>query len=344
MSLLRGWKQGLTVVGIFLLVFLGLRYLFPFLLPFMLGLVLALAAEPGAKFLQRSLHFSPAGASFAAVTTVLALLAGAVWLIFSVLARRMLGLLQAFSGAAGQLSEGLDALKGWAVTLTAKAPAALSAPLTRSVEELFQGRGLLDRAAASALDLAGRAAQDLPGLLVTLGTALLSAYMLCPRLPALRARVAAQPVWRDRLRPAWTRLRRTAGQWFRAQLRLSSVTFGIVLGGFFLLGVRQKLPMALFTALVDAVPLLGSGTVLLPWSLASILSGQPVRAVGLLGVYVTALITRSALEPKLLGRQLGLDPLAALMALYAGYRIWGFWGMILAPILTVTARELCRRD
>ena len=184
MSLLRGWKQGLTVVGIFLLVFLGLRYLFPFLLPFMLGLVLALAAEPGGKFLQRSLHFSPAGASFAAVTTVLALLAGTVWLIFSVLARRMLGLLQAFSGAAGQLSEGLDALKGWAVTLAAKAPAALSAPLTRSVEELFQGRGLLDRAAASALDLAGRAAQDLPGLLVTLGTALLSAYMLCPRLPA----------------------------------------------------------------------------------------------------------------------------------------------------------------
>ena len=344
MSLLRGWKQGIAVALTFVAVWLCLRYLFPLFLPFLLGLVLALTAEPSAKFLKRSLHFSPAGASFAAVTTVLALLAGTVWLIFSVLARRMLGLLQAFSGAAGQLSEGLDALKGWAVTLAAKAPAALSAPLTRSVEELFQGRGLLDRAAASALDLAGRAAQDLPGLLVTLGTALLSAYMLCPRLPALRARVAAQPMWRDRLRPACTRLRRTAGQWFRAQLRLSSVTFGIVLGGFFLLGVRQKLPMALFTALVDAVPLLGSGTVLLPWSLASILGGQPVRAVGLLGVYVTALITRSALEPKLLGRQLGLDPLAALMALYAGYRIWGFWGMILAPILTVTARELCRGD
>lgn len=123
MSLLRGWKQGLTVVGIFLLVFLGLRYLFPFLLPFMLGLVLALIAEPGAKFLQRSLHFSPAGASFAAVTAVLTLLIGAVWLIFSVLTRRMLGLLQTFSGA-GQLSEGLVALKGWAVTLAQKAPEA----------------------------------------------------------------------------------------------------------------------------------------------------------------------------------------------------------------------------
>ena len=111
-----------------------------------------------------------------------------------------------------------------------------------------------------------------------------------------------------------------------------------------LLGVRQKLLMALVTALVDAVPLLGTGTILLPWTLVSLLSGEPVRAVGLLGIYVTALITRSALEPKLLGRQLGLDPLAALAALYIGYRIWGFGGMILAPILTVTARELCRSN
>ena len=122
----------------------------------------------------------------------------------------------------------------------------------------------------------------------------------------------------------------------------NTVTFAIVLGGFLLLGVRQKLLMALVTALVDAVPLLGTGTILLPWTLVSLLSGEPVRAVGLLGIYVTALITRSALEPRLLGRQLGLDPLAALAALYIGYRIWGFGGMILAPILTVTAKELCR--
>ena len=117
-----------------------------------------------------------------------------------------------------------------------------------------------------------------------------------------------------------------------------------MLAGFFLLGVPGKLVMALLTALVDAVPLLGTGTVLVPWALVSFLSGEPVRAVGLLGVYVTALLTRSALEPKLLGRQLGLDPLAALVALYIGFRLWGFGGMILAPILTVTARELCRGD
>lgn len=341
MSLHHGWKQGGMVIGVFLLFFVALRYLFPFFLPFMLGLFLALLAEPLAKFLLR-LGWSRSAAAFAAVTAVLALAAGTVWLTGAVLADRAAALARTFSGTAGQLNAGLQTLKDYAGSLVSRAPAGLAEPLGQSVEALFQGRGLTDRAADAVLSLVGRAAQDLPGLLVTLGTALLSAYMLCARLPDLRARAAALPVWQKTLCPAWNRLRRTAGQWFRAQIRLSAVTFAIVLGGFFLLGVRQKLPMALFTALVDAVPLLGSGTVLVPWALVSILSGQPVRAVGLLGVYVTALVTRSALEPRLLGRHMGLDPLAALIALYAGYRIWGFWGMILAPILTVTARELCR--
>ena len=344
MSLHHGWKQGGTVIGVFLLVFLGLRYLFPFFLPFMLGLFLARAAEPLANFFRRRLRWGPGCGSFAAVTAVLALAAGGVWLAGAVLADRAAALVRAFSGAGAQLTAGIRTLKDWAVTLASHAPAGLSEPLGRSVEDLFRGRGLMERAADAALELAARAAQDMPGLLVTLGTALLSAYMLCPRLPAIRARITALPLWQHRLLPAWRRLHRTAGQWLRAQVRLSGVTFAIVLGGFFLLGVRQKLAMALFTALVDAVPLLGSGTVLLPWALVTLLGGQPVRAVGLLAVYVTALVTRSALEPKLLGRQLGLDPLAALAALYAGYRIWGFWGMILAPILTVTAREICRGD
>ena len=343
MSLHHGWKQGGTVLLVFLLVFLALRYLFPFFLPFMLGLFLALPAEPMAKFLRRH-GWSRGPAAFAAVTAVLALAAGGIWLAGAVLADRAAALARSFSGSAGQLQEGLETLRGWAVTLAGRAPAGLAEPLGRSVDALFQGRGLPDRAADAALSLAGRAAQDLPGLLVTLGTALLSAYMLCARLPQLRARAAALPVWREKLHPALTRLGQTAGQWLRAQLRLSAVTFGIMLGGFFLLGVRQKLALALFTAAVDAVPLLGSGTVLVPWALVSVLSGQPVRAAGLLGVYVTALVTRSALEPKLLGRHLDLDPLAALMALYAGYRLWGFWGMVIAPILTVTARELCRNS
>ena len=311
----------------------------------MLGLALALAAEPLAKILQERLHWRHRPSVFAAVTALLALLTGSAATAGAFLVRRAAALAGSMGDLAGQAARGLTTVRDWAVTLADRAPGPLAQPLGRSVRELFEdGGGLLDRAAAALFGMAGQAAQHIPGSLVTLGTAVLASYLICQRLPVLRARLGRSNAWQDRWCPTLTRLGRTGKAWLKAQLKLSGVTFAIVLGGFLLLGVKQKLLMALVTALVDAVPLLGTGTILLPWALVSVLSGEPVRAVGLLGVYVTALITRSALEPKLLGRQLGLDPLAALAALYVGYRIWGFGGMILAPILTVTARELCRSN
>ena len=345
MSTRHGWRRLLSVIGVFVAVWLSLRYLYPLFLPFMLGLALALAAEPLAKFLRDHWRWRRRPAVFAAVTAVLALLTGAAATVGALLVRRAAALAGSMSILAGQAAEGLTTVRDWAVTLADRAPGNLSQPLGRSVRELFRdGGGLLDRAAAALLGLAGQAAQHIPGSLVTLGTAVLASYLICERLPAFRERLTESAAWQKRWQPTLCRLGRTGKAWLKAQLKLSGVTFSIVLGGFLLLGVKQKLLMALVTALVDAVPLLGTGTILLPWALVSVLSGEPVRAVGLLGIYVTALITRSALEPKLLGRQLNLDPLAALAALYVGYRIWGFTGMILAPILTVTARELCRSN
>ena len=345
MSLHHGWKRASAVALTFVAFWLCLRYLFPLFLPFLLGLAISLAAEPVAFFLQRRLRWRRSCAAAAAVTAVLAVSALALWLAGAAAVEQARKLADSLDGAAEQLSAGVETVRVWAVSLASRAPGGLAQPLTASVEELFSdGSALLHRGTDAALGMAGQAAQRLPGSLVTLGTAVLAAYMICARLPRILERFTALPLWQKRLRPALLRLRSTLKCWLRAQLRLSAVTFGIVLGGLVLLGVRHKLPLALLTAAVDAVPLLGSGTVLLPWALVSFLSGTPVRAVGLLGIYGTALLTRSSLEPRLLGRQLGLDPLAALMALYAGYRIWGFGGMILAPILTVTARELCRSE
>lgn len=345
MSVNHGWKRSFSVIAVFVAVWLGLRYLFPLFLPFLLGLALALFSEPMANIFRKKLRWRTQAASFVSVTLTLAVLGALVWALGAIAVDRAAALARSLGDTAEQIDHQLQLLRREAALLASKAPGGLAGPLRHSVEELFtDGGALLDRGTDTVLGLAGQAATRLPGSLVTFGTAVLAGYMLCPRLPQLRRRAAAAPLWHDRLSPALSRLGKTAGQWFRAQLRLSGVTFCIVLAGFFLLGVKSKLPMALLTAAVDAVPLLGTGTVLLPWSLVCLLQGEAVRAVGLLSVYVTALLVRSSLEPKLVGRQLGLDPLVSLMALYTGYRIWGFGGMILAPILTVTARELCRGD
>lgn len=345
MSVKGGWRRLAAVIGVFVGVWLALRYLFPLFLPFLLGLSLALTAEPAGNFLKNRLRWRQSIASFAAVTGALALFALILLLLGAIVVRRTASLAGSLGDTAQQMSAGILTIRDWAISLCDRAPGSLAAPLGNSVRELFSSGGaLLDRSAGLALDMAGRAAGEIPGSLVTLGTAVLAAYLICPRLERLRQRLSQSKTWQTGWHPALTRLGCNALGWLKAQLKLSSVTFAIVLAGLTLLRIRHKLIMALLVALVDAVPLLGTGTVLLPWALVCILTGSPVRAVGLLGIYVTALLTRSALEPRWVGRQLGLDPLASLIALYVGFRLWGFGGMILAPILTVTARELCRSD
>ena len=140
------------------------------------------------------------------------------------------------------------------------------------------------------------------------------------------------------------RMRGVLGKWLLAQCKLMSITFAIVAAGLTLLRIPSSLLWALLVALVDALPILGTGTVLVPWSVVSFLQGDTPRALGILGIYITAALTRSMLEPKLLGQHLGLDPLVTLIALYIGYRLWGVGGMILAPLLTVAVLQLRLED
>jgi len=93
---------------------------------------------------------------------------------------------------------------------------------------------------------------------------------------------------------------------------------------------------------VDAFPVLGTGTILLPWSLICFLQEDTGRAIGLLGCYAVISLSRSILEPKLVGSHLGLDPLAALASIYAGYKLWGLGGLIAAPIIVVLAMQIIR--
>ena len=84
---------------------------------------------------------------------------------------------------------------------------------------------------------------------------------------------------------------------------------------------------------MDAVPILGTGTILVPWALVCLIQGEQLSAIGLLVIYGITFVTRTALEPKIIGRTLNLDPLLTLIFLYVGFRFWGFLGLILTPIL-----------
>ena len=89
-----------------------------------------------------------------------------------------------------------------------------------------------------------------------------------------------------------------------------------------------------------ALPVFGTGTVLLPWAAVCLLAGQAPRAVALAALYAVISAVRSLLEPKVMAAQAGLPPLAALAAMYAGFRALGVAGMILLPMALLFVKQL----
>lgn len=338
-------KKLFDKLATFVLVFVGvwiiIRYLFPIILPFLLGLGIAIVSVPGIRFLQERIHLPKGLSCFLAVTLALMLLFGLLWLLFALGYRELTTLASGIPGVVQQFTDGVGLIRQWLLELVHQLPSGLAEALERTVTDLFtSGSILLEKAASGAVSMIGMLLGGIPGGALLMATAVISGYMIASQLPSLKKRLLSCPLWKNQLSSIMSRLKETVGCWLKAQVKLSGITFAIVCAGLLFLRTKQSFLWALLIALVDAIPMLGTGTILVPWAVICLLQGQSVRAVGLAGVYVTAMLTRSALEPKLVGKQLGLNPLLTLVAMYAGYRLWGVMGMIISPILAVTANQL----
>lgn len=332
----------LTFLGIFLAVWLIVRYCLPLLLPFLLGAALALAAEPLVSLLHKKLGLSRGISAGIGVTVAIGLFALLVLLLAALIIRELGVLAGALPDLGETAKSGLEALSQWLRGLTRFAPQSVRKPLSDNISDLFSsGSALLDRITGWAISLAGGILRAVPDSALGLGTAVISAYMISARLPKLR--MGLKNLMGERIRPILENLKRIKGAifgWLKAQVKLMAVTWAVVSLGFLMLRIPYGILWAGIVALVDAFPVLGSGTVLVPWSIICFLQGDSGRGIGLLGIYGAAALIRSALEPKLVGKHLGLDPLVTLFALYAGYKVWGLLGMLLAPLLAVAAAQV----
>lgn len=330
-------------LAIYLGLFLAVRYLLPLFLPFLWGAGLALAAEPLVKLLSGKLRMPRSAAAAIGISMSFTLLVLVLMLLGGLLVRQLSqlsGYLPALEQAA---RAGMGSLSDWLLTLARKAPDGIRTIACEHVTELFSsGSALIEKATGYLLNLASGILSRVPDSALGLGTAVLSSFMISAKLPALKSSLAAripQQVLR-RAKAITHRLKQTGGGWIKAQLKLSGANFLLISLGFFLLRIPSAPLWAFLVALVDAFPVLGTGTVLIPWSIIAFFQGDRILAFGLLGVYGAATVTRSVLEPRLVGHQLGLDPLATLITLYAGYQLWGLPGMLFTPILASAAMQL----
>ena len=126
---------------------------------------------------------------------------------------------------------------------------------------------------------------------------------------------------------------RAAKRFLKAYLIIMAITFSELLVGFIIIGVKYAFLAALIVSVVDLLPILGTGTVLIPWAVILFLTGEGGKAVAMAALCAVMYIIRQMIEPKIVGNTAGVHPLLALASVYAGYRLSGIGGMIVGPLI-----------
>jgi sporulation integral membrane protein YtvI len=142
------------------------------------------------------------------------------------------------------------------------------------------------------------------------------------------------------VKTVYIELRKALFGFLKAQLTLISITAFIVLIGLLILRIDYAVTISVLIGAIDLVPYLGTGAVFLPWIAYCFLTGNYTLTIGLSILYGVVVIQRQIMEPKLLSSTIGLDPLATLVSLFAGFQLFGFVGLIIGPVILVIIRAL----
>ena len=132
----------------------------------------------------------------------------------------------------------------------------------------------------------------------------------------------------------------TSKELFKSYFLLTTITFLQLLIGFKITGIRYSLILSLIISLIDILPILGTGTILIPWATFCFLLGNMRTGICLIVLYIVILLFRRIAEPRIIGTNTGLSPLVALISIFIGLKFLGFWGIIVSPIIAVTIISL----
>ena len=336
----------IVIGGAYLILQYALAPLVVTLLPFALAWLLAYFARPLALRLHRHTHLSVGTLSVVLVFLFLSLCGTALFFALRQAAVELLALGERFGREEEWLTGAIAKAEAWWADTVARFPFLGMLGVQRNGKLADLLAGWLSEAGSrlgdAALRAAGTLASLLPNALIFLLVTLAAAFYFALDLGGIhRACLSLLPA---RMRTATQTLKEGAMQtvfgYFRTYMILMLVTFGCLCVGFLLLRVKYAVLLAALFSLLDLLPIIGVGMLLLPWGIFACLFGNFATGVGLFALWAVILLVRQLLEPRLIGHQLGLHPVPALLATYAGLKLFGFWGLMLLPGALMVLRHL----
>lgn len=338
-----GIRGVLFIAALVLLVCVAMPLL-SLMMPFVLALILAWVLNPLVRWLKGKLPASRKVISLAVLILALAAVGGICFALVWVLVGQIRSLVENGQAIAENAVMTLDAVEDWLRHLGDRLPdlvVTTGDDLLSTVSGWLRGLDFSAQLGTLAGYATAQVAQ-IPGLVIAAVVFLMASYFITSDYPRLRYVVSEQ---------APPRVRRFCGQvkrlfqeafggYIKSQLLLSLGVFFILAVGFALMGQTYGLLLAFGLAVMDFIPIIGAGTVMVPWAVVDLITAQWWEAVELMIVWGIIVLFRRMAEPKILGNQTGLSPILSLVGIYVGMKVGGVLGMVLGPILLLVLINL----
>lgn len=337
-------KYGKAFTNLFLIIIIALGCIFIapkvilLFMPFIIGWFLAMLANPLVRFFEEKIRIKRKAGSALVIVSVIAGICFLIYILGNRLMKEFLGLMRIipdmwhemeleFVGFTRKWSKIIDTLPEEVVEKAENLGDTIGTELSVIVGEL----------SVPTADALGEFAGNIPGIFIAVIMCLLSSYFFVAEKDYVGGifRKIIPVSWRKRcILLKQTTIDVIVG-YLKAQFKIEVWVYLIVAVGLMLLRVRYGYLIALPIALLDILPVFGTGTVLIPWIIFKLLTGEYMYALGLFIIWGSSQLLRQIIQPKMIGDSMGMDPIPTLVLLYIGYKFAGVIGMVVAVPLGI---------
>ncbi len=304
-----------------------------FFMPFVIGFILSLVANPLVRFFEKNIKIKRKYGTFLTIVLVIAILVFACYGTGMLLAAGIRGFMEylptMMQNAGIELAAALDQLQ----TLLHKIPALADLNVGEQaalLQDTFSS--LVSNYKEPTFSAISGFATSIPDILVSVIMGLLATYFFIADrdrlMKALRCYIPDSV--REKSMMIYEHMLCATIGYFKAQIKIMGVIYVVITIGLMMIQINYAWLIGFGIAFLDMLPVFGTGTVLIPWAVIKIFSGNIATAVQMLILYAVSLIVHQLIQPKLVGESVGLDPFTTLFFMYIGYKIKGVIGMIIA--------------
>lgn len=321
-----------ALAAVLLCIFLLPRCIW-FFMPFILGWIISLIASPVVRFFEEKLKVKRKAMTAVVIVAVLAVVVLLVYLLIAKLVREGVNFINELPNIWNAILAELNKVGTNLQGVYDRMPADMQDTVDNIILEMGNYMsGMMGKIELPSFEAVGNAAKQIPDIFLGVVMCLLSAYFFVADKGYMSS--AAEKYLPASVRYHFDLIRRSfrnaVGGYFRAQFKIECWVYILLVIGLMILGVDYAFLVAFGIAVLDFLPVFGTGTVMVPWAVIELLSENYRMMFGLIAIWLIGQLVRQVIQPKIVGDSIGMDAIPTLFLLYIGYRVAGVLGMILA--------------